>query len=320
MIKEINAILHFIKNSDNFLITTHINADGDAYASILAMAYFMEQLGKKYEVIIDDENLDPKYNFMWGFEKISSYQDDMKSDFNAAVILDVPSSKRTGKPARLFPAPEFCVKIDHHPQEEDFAAFNIVRPDSSSTSQLIFEVISHSRIEMTDELANLLFSGIMYDTGRFSFSNTSRRDFQIAASLLRYNVKPFKISNYLFFNNSLNSMKTIGYGLAHLQAYLDGRLAVIMLPLEAMQNNNHSEIEELANYSVSIRDVEVGVFIREAKPKYYKVSFRSKGRINVNAIARAFGGGGHLHAAGCRYVGKFEDLKKKLLEEVAKNL
>ena len=87
-----------------------------------------------------------------------------------------------------------------------------------------------------------------------------------------------------------------------------------------MNENNQSEIEELANYSVAIRNVEVGLFVREIKPNFLKVSFRSKGKVNVNAIAREFDGGGHEHAAGCRFKGSFQELKEKLLKTVEAHL
>ncbi len=320
MREKLEAINKFIKGADNFLITAHMNADGDAYASMLAMAYCLEYLGKTYHIVIHDETIEEKYGFMWGFERIRSFSDFDNAKIEAAVVLDVPSRNRIGNPAKLLPPPENCVKIDHHPYEEDFSRYNLVKTEASSTSQLVYEWIEYAGIPLSDDLANLLFAGIMYDTGRFSFSNTSQRDFQIAARLLAFRVKPSEVANRLFFDNSFQSMKTIGYGLANMESFLDGRLAIIFLPLHIMQQNHHTEIEELANYSVAIKDVEVGLFIREIKPGFFKVSFRSKGRVNVNQIARAFDGGGHMHAAGCRYEGQFEELKKQLIREVEKHL
>ncbi len=319
MEKNIQKILEFLRAADNYLITSHMNADGDAYASMLSIAYLFEKWGKQYRIIIHDQKPDRKYNFMWGFDKISPFSSDNSVRFDAAVVLDVPSKERMGDPSGLLPPRDFCVKIDHHPVEKDFAAYNMVNTEISSTSHLVYELISRSDIQIDHDLANLIFSGIMYDTGRFSFSNTSLRDFQIASHLLEYSVKPSQIANQLFFNCSFEAMKTIGYGLANMKSYLDGKLSIIFLPLEVMQRNHHSEIEELSNYSVAIRGVEVGLFVREVEPNFFKVSFRSKGRINVNAIAKAFGGGGHMHAAGCRYEGKFEELIKGLVEEVGKH-
>ncbi len=316
----ITDILSFINSSDNFLITCHMNADGDAYASILAVAYYLNHLGKDYQIIIDDDKIDQKYNYLWGFDRIQSFSQTKKTAFDAAIVLDVPSFSRIGHPAELLPERSACVKIDHHPFEEDFAEYNLVDLEVSSTSHLVYELIAASGMEMTDALANQLFSGILYDTGRFSYSNTSRRDFEIAAELLRYQVSPSDISNRIFFSNSYQSMKTIGYGLANMESHLENRLAIIFLPLEVMERNNHSEIEELANYSVAIKNVEVGLFIREIRKNFFKVSFRSRGQVNVNAIAKTLDGGGHQHAAGARFEGEFPDLRRRLIREVEKQL
>ncbi len=320
MVRLLDEIIQFLQNRNNFLITCHMNADGDAYASVLAIAYLLDKWQKKYRIILPDDQIETKYNFLWGFEKIETFKSAGEEQFDAAVVLDVPSLKRIGDPAKLLPGRDFCVKIDHHPVEDDFAAYSLVSNQASSTSQLVYEVVERSEIALDDALANILFTGILYDTGRFSFSNTSRRDFEIAANLLKYNVKPHEIANRIFFNNSFQSMKTIGYGLAHMQSYLDEKVAVIFLPLDVMKANNHSEIEELANYSVAMRNVEVGLFIREVKPNYFKVSFRSKGRVDVNKIAKVFGGGGHRHAAGSRITGNYRELIERVVREIARQI
>lgn len=320
MKKVISAILRFISSQDNYLVTTHQNADGDAYASILAVAYFLEKMGKKYKIVIQDENKDTKYQYLWGWEKIISFSKELDWNFDAAIVLDVPSKSRMGEPSQLLPPPEKCIKIDHHPAEDRLSNINLVDTAASSTCQLIYEVISRSNIQFDFDFANLVFCGIMYDTGRFSFSNTRQRDFEIAAHLLQFGVKPHDVANRIFFSSSFESMRIIGKGLADMEMHLEGRVCIIFLPLSVLQNNNHSEIEELANYSVAIKGSEVGLFIRETKPKFYKISFRSRGLINVNEVAKTFGGGGHAHAAGCRFQGSFDELKQKLLQEFRKQL
>ena len=320
MEKITSEILKFITTHDNYLVTTHQNADGDAYASVLAIGYLLNKMGKKYEIVIHDENKDTKYQYLSGWENIKSFTNTLNMKFEAAIVLDVPSKSRMGEPSKLLPAPEKCIRIDHHPDENGFSQINFVDTASSSTCQLIYEVIIRSDVKFDFDLANLIFCGIMYDTGRFSFSNTRQRDFEIAAHLLQFGIKPHDVANRLFFSSSFESMRIIGRGLADMEIHLDGKLCIIFLPLSVMQNNNHSEIEELANYSVAIKGSEVGLFIRETKPNFFKVSFRSRGVVNVNKVAKAFDGGGHAHAAGCRYEGNFEELKEKLIQEVKKQL
>lgn len=327
MEKIISKILEFISANDNYLVTTHQNADGDAYASVLAVAYFLDNLDKKNEVVIHDPEKDTKYQYLRGWDRIISLPKDSDgrskqpdTKYDAAIILDVPSKSRIGNPSKLLPPPEKCIKVDHHPEEEDLSHINLVDTAASSTCQLIYEIFSQGKVQFDYDLANLIFSGIMYDTGRFSFSNTRQRDFEIAAHLLQFGVKPHEVANRLFFSSSFDSLRVIGKGLAEMESHLDGKLCIIFLPLSVMQNNNHSEIEELANYSVAIKGSEVGLFIRETKPNFFKVSFRSRGLVNVNRVAKTFGGGGHAHAAGCKFEGDFSQLKQKLISEVGKQL
>jgi phosphoesterase RecJ-like protein len=320
MSKIIREIIDFIDRSDNYLLTTHQNADGDAFASMLTMAYLLEKQNKSYDMVIQDSAVDSKYHFLWGVDRIKTYQKNYDRKYSAAIVLDVPSRLRIGEPSNLLPDQEYCVKIDHHPVEEDFARYNLVDEKASSTSQLIYEIIEIKKFPLNKDLADLIFAGIMYDTGRFSFSNTRKRDFEIAALLAAHGVKPHVTANHLFFTSSFDSMKTLGYALSHMQVYLDGKLSIIYLPNEMMINKNHAQIEELANYSVAIKGVEVGLFIREVEPHYFKVSLRSRGQVNVNMVAKKFGGGGHAHAAGMRYKGNFKELEKKLVAEVARNM
>jgi phosphoesterase RecJ-like protein len=317
---EYAEIMNFISKTDNFLLTTHLGADGDAYGAVLAMAYLLEQWRKNYQIVIHDQEKEEKYDYLWGWGKIQSYQDCIKSTYNAAIVVDVPSKNRIGDPAALLPRKEMCIKIDHHPVEEDFTEYNLVDTAASSTCQLIYEIILKSGIEFDTQLSDLLLSGIMYDTGRFSFSNTNQRDFEIAAHLVSFGSQPNQIATRLFFNNDFQSLQIVGYGLANMESYLDGKVCVIYLPTEIIQHANQADIEDLTNYSIAIKGVEVGLFIREPEPNFVKVSFRSKGRVDVNKIARIFDGGGHIHAAGCRVSGKPEEIKNKIIAEIKTQL
>ncbi len=314
--KPCSQILNFIKERDDFIITTHLSADGDAYGAALAMAFLLDKLGKTYEIVFHDQEKQEKYKYMWGWEKILHFSRNWPKVYSSGIVVDVPSKTRIGDPAELLPQPESCVKIDHHPVEENFSNYNLVETAASSTCQLIYEIILKSGIPFNYDVANLLLSGIMYDTGRFSFSNTNKRDFEIAAHLLSFDVNPNIVASHLFFNNDFDSMKTIGYGLANMKSPLNGKVCLIYLPLDIMQLADQLDIEELANYSLAVEGVEVGLFIRQPEPDFIKVSFRSKGLVDVNKVARFFGGGGHIHAAGCRVRGKSEEIIQQIIEKI----
>lgn len=320
--KKYTDALRFISERDRFLITTHINADGDAYGSTLATAYWLRALGKEYAVVFHDTPREEKYRFLSGWEDILDCQQAAASRFDAAIVLDVPNRKRIGDAAGLLPPAAHCLKIDHHPEEEHFADFRLVDTEASSTCQLIYEIVCRSTVGLDRELATLIFSGLIYDTGRFSFSNTRTRDFEIAAHLTSYGVQPNAVATRLFFSNSFPTMKIIGYGLANMESFLDGRVNVIYLPREILAQAGLADVDELANYSSAVRGVEVGLFMREIDGGHLKISFRSRGRVDVNKIARQFGGGGHVHAAGCRcrLPGKPDEIKRRIVTEIAKQL
>ena len=319
-IKKAQDILEFIRHHDNFLISAHLNADGDAIASVCATNILLNSFGKNSRMILHDQSFDSRFGYLKNFKKIESYNERRSGYFNAAIILDVPGLKRLGDVVNLLPDRSKIIKIDHHPSEDDFAILNMVDVHASSTTQLIYEIIGQSDVKIDRSMAQAIYTGIVYDTGRFSFSNTTARDMYICGRMIELGVDPAQITNRIFFENSFQALRTIGEGLANMESHLKGEVNVIYLNYREMNNNQQGEIEELANYSVAIRGGQVGLFIREIKPGFHKVSFRSKGKVDVNRVAKKFSGGGHTRAAGCRIDGEKTEILKKILAEIKKQL
>ena len=195
-------VLQFIDQNDNFLLSAHINADGDAIASVIAMALLLEKRNKKAEMIFHDQSIDSRFNYLKYFKNIRSYNQEMEKNYEAAIILDVPGLKRLGDVANLLPPRSNVAKIDHHPVEGDFAICNMVDEHASSTTQLIYEILELSGIPVDVDLANAIYTGIVYDTGRFSFSNTTSRDMYIGGYMIEIGIDPAQINNRIFFENS----------------------------------------------------------------------------------------------------------------------
>jgi phosphoesterase RecJ-like protein len=319
-IKAAGKVLDFIRKNNNFLITAHINADGDAIASVIAMGILLEELGKKFYMVLHDAEIDKRFAYLKNFSRILTYNFALDLQLKAAIILDAPGVQRLGKVAKLLPNRSQTVKIDHHPEEDDFAAISMAFENASSTTQLVYEIIDQTNMSIDFDLAQAIYTGIVYDTGRFSFSNTNSRDMYICGKMIDCGVEPSNINDRIFFENSFEAIRTIGKGLAKLEHYLNGSVNVIYLDHSIMSLDHHGEIEELANYSVAIRGGQVGMFIREIRPKYHKVSLRAKTDIDVNRVAKNFNGGGHTRAAGCRVEGTKTDVIGKLLAEIKKQL
>lgn len=326
-IQRAKKIIDFIKAHDNFLISAHINADGDAIASVIAINLLLAKMNKSSVMVLHDQKIDERYNYLKGFENILSYSDKIplheylsSGKIESAVLLDVPAFGRLGDVQKILPEMEKIVKIDHHPFEDLMGNVEWVDEHISSTAAMVYEIVEQAGVGIDKDLAAAIFTGILYDTGRFSFFNTKSRDFYIASKMVQAGVEPAFITNRLFFESSFSALKTIGKGLFSLENHLDGAVNIIYLDLESMRNQDQSEIEELANYSVAIRSGKVGLFIREIKPGFHKISLRSKSGVDVNRVAKAFDGGGHTRAAGCRVQGAKDEIIARILDEIKKQL
>jgi phosphoesterase RecJ-like protein len=316
--EKAKEIVTYISQNDHFLVSAHVNADGDAIASVIAIGLLLDSMDKQYEMVLHDQQFDFRFTYLKNFDKIHHYSDDLSLQIENSIILDVPGLDRLGDVAGLLPQKSNIIKIDHHPVEDDFASLNMVDDKASSSTQLVYEIIEVSGVDINSDMAKAIYSGIIYDTGRLSFSNTSSRDLYICGRMIDLGVNPSEITNRIFFENSFEALRTIGKGLATMENYLDGQVNIIYLDNEMMKGNHKGEIEELANYSVAVRGGKVGVFIREIKPGFHKVSLRDKYGINVNRVAKAFDGGGHIRAAGCQIEGSKEEVITKLTNEIAK--
>lgn len=320
MIDKINSILDFISKEDNFVLTTHVNADGDALACVLAFGLFIEKLNKKFRIILDDQKMDAKYAFIKNWHRLESLDKDhldaVRGTFDCLLIFDAPDNSRIGNIAELITPDIKCFKIDHHPSEYSYSELDWVDPESSSASAMVFEIINQSTVALDESIATAVYTGIVFDTGRLSFSNTRVRDFQICAQLAASGVEPGKITNKLFFNNKVSTLHIMGKGLRNLKSYCNGKVSVITLFNKDLQNIELNDLELLANYSVSVASSEVGIFIREVQPNYFRVSLRSKESVDVSKIANHFNGGGHKMASGYRFEGPYKDLIEKLLSHL----
>ncbi len=182
-----------------------------------------------------------------------------------------------------------------------------------SASAMVFELIYESKIVIDEAIATAIYTGIIFDTGRLSFSNTRKRDFEICALLVSKGVNPGTVTNNMFYSNKIKALNIIGSGLKSLKTYCDGKVAIIHLNNHEMLGTETSDLESLANYSVSVKGVEVGVFVREIEPGFFKISLRSKEFVDVNKIAKQLNGGGHKRASGCSYKGSYDALLKKMI-------
>lgn len=296
------------------LITTHKNPDGDAIGSSLGWFNFLKKLGKNVRVIYRDR-IPFFFDFLPGVDKVE-VKEEIDEEFDWVVITDVSDPKRTG--FESIPAKKSLV-IDHHITAEPFTDYAIVEPEISSTCELsyhIMKLIDENLIDLSVALP--IYTGILTDTGGFNYSNTSPETHSIAAELLKKGVNPYQVYTNIFERNRINKLRLLELVLRTLSFELNQKVAHITLFKKFLEETGAypEESEGFINYPRSIAGVEVALFFKEIEEGFWKVSMRSKGKVNVAEVAKSFGGGGHKMAAGFEFEGNLEELKKELLKRL----
>lgn len=305
-----------IKKFKRFLITSHINPEGDAIGSQVAMAYLLKKLGKQ-SVMLDDSPVPNLLRFMKGTEDISK---EMPHDFNfqAVIILDSPDMARIGRVSEYIKKDSVIINIDHHISNVNFGKFNWVEPDFSSVGEMVYDLFKAFKVKIGLDEAISLYAAIMTDTGSFRYSNTSSKIHHIVAELIDIGVKPYEMHSRIYETSSIEDTNLLGESLQTMKLTEDGKVAWLWVTKDMLKKTKASleGTEGIINFARSIDGVEIAVLFRETgTDERVKVSFRSKGKADVNKLAASFGGGGHPTASGCTVLGKLEDVEKKVLEK-----
>ncbi|MCD6306435.1 MAG: bifunctional oligoribonuclease/PAP phosphatase NrnA [Deltaproteobacteria bacterium] len=291
-----------LARGQRFLLLTHQDPDADGVGSVLALGRSLCDAGKETTLLFQAP-LGPPLCFLKGAERAVTQLDDRKI-FDAAVILDCAEKNRLGRAADYLYKELPLINIDHHETNDHFGTLNLVDPKSSSTAELVFGVIRAADLPMGPEAAENLFAAIQGDTGSFRYGNTTAKTFRVAAELVDLGALPWDISRRIRDNHSMARLRLLGLALETVCLRLQGRVAVMTLTREMMEEAgaHETDTEEFVDYPRFIRGVEMGVLIRETGQNTTKVSIRSNNWVNAARLAARFGGGGHARAAGftCR--------------------
>lgn len=302
---------------DYFLLVGHIIPDGDCIGSVAALQMGLEALGKKAEVLLPDQVPDI-YNFI---SVTASYKYHWPGDFPVEniIYLDCSENIRVGEiVAAHISSKVTTFNIDHHATNDNFADYNWVEPEAAATAELVLELLNAMKVSINSDMATALYSGLVMDTGRFMYRNTSDRTLIAASQLLKAGADLNQIRINLFESKDREEVNLIRLALNNLSVSDDGRIAWISLPYKKVEAIGalQSHPESIINYTREIRGVEVGMLFREIEPGKIKVGFRAKENIDVAAIAAVIGGGGHRQAAGAVYMGTLAQAKKTVIKLV----
>lgn len=292
-----------IKKHQTFAISTHVNPDGDAIGSELALYTYLNKLGKTVKIY----NTDPvpkKYQFLPNWEKIANAQAAIEFSPEVFLILDASSLDRIGNflSKRLIPIIA-VVNIDHHITAQEFGDYNIIIPTASSTAEIIYKFLEYTQTEIEPDSALCLYAGIMFDTGCFRFSNTTPETLRIAADLIELgDFAPDEVYTKIHEQLPLGKIHLLGQTLRTLNLSNDGNIAWILVTQAMLRDTKTTldDIEGFVNQIQAIEGVEVAFCASELPDGNTKISLRSEGKVDVAALAAEFKGGGHERASGCR--------------------
>lgn len=292
----IEPILQAIRDERRFLVASHENPDGDAIASTLALANALREMGKEV-VAYNQDGVPNDYRFLPGWESVvTSVPAD--SRFDAGFVLDAGELRRAGSWIRG--ACRILANIDHHPHSERFGDIYWVDEQASATGVLVYRLLQAAEWPVSLDVATCLYTTILSDTGSFRYSNANPEAFRIAGEMVAHGVDPWSIASGLYESQEEARLRLLALALPTLDVAPCGTFAAITVTEEmlAATGTGPEQTDRFINYPRSVRGVEVAIFFRQIGPDRYKVGFRSKGRIDVGALAREFGGGGHHNAAG----------------------
>jgi phosphoesterase RecJ-like protein len=313
MLKRISEL---IDRHRFFLITAHERLDGDALGSELALYHLLRQMGKG--ATIYNQDVTPEnYRFFTESDRITNELPPPES-FDAAFVLDCSDLQRVGREAAKIASIPCLINIDHHFSNGGFCETQLIDPRASSTGELICRLLAHMGIAPTGEMATCLYTAILTDTGGFRYGNTGRGTLLAAAELVAGGADPQWISENVYETNAPARIRLLAAILPKLTIDEGGRVGSITVTQQDLASTEAlpEHTEGFVDLPRSIRGVDISVLYAELPDGSFKLSLRSKGTVNVERVARVFGGGGHINAAGCRMEGNIDDIRRRLLEAI----
>ena len=311
-------IIKMIRRHKRFLISSHVNPEGDSLGSALALGGLLKKLGKRIQLVWDGP-VPMTYRFLPGAKTV---RHSPNGPYDATFIVDCPTLARIGRTQQFIDKRKPLCVIDHHISNERFGTINWVDPSAAAVGEMVYFLFKMLKVKPDRNDATNLYASIVGDTGSFRYSNTTPKIHRVAAELIERGIHPVVVSNALYESASLHSRRLLALALGTLKVDRGGKIAWIKVTQKMFSKcqATSEETEGFVDYPRSLKGVQAAVFLREEKGGGVKVSFRSKSSFDVNRIARRFGGGGHRAASGCFIREKLPKAEAMVLREVRKAL
>jgi len=321
---SLKKVVEIIKRNKRFLITAHTSLEGDALGSELAFACLVRALGK-IAVIVNDDKVPQGYEFLPGLNSVKRYSSSFKDiNFDVFVLLDCSDLKRSGDVYKLNIGGKPVLNIDHHISNAQFGEVNWVEPNVSSAAEMVYKLFKAMRVAINKDAAVSLYAGMLTDTGSFRYSTTSSFTHQAVADLMRQGINVVEIYRSIYEDKPFHDMKLLAGILGGIKRTSNGKIAWVELEKGISHNKSISFdlSERILSFVRAIKGVEVAVLFKkmEGRTNEIRVNFRSQGKVDVNKVAKFFGGGGHKTASGCTVKGTLAQVRRKVLAKVKESL
>jgi phosphoesterase RecJ-like protein len=309
----IQQIVDAIRSRQRFVLSSHSRPDGDSIGSQLAMAYALRALGKDVTIVNKDAAAGPLRAFP-GVDTII-IADRATGDFDAAIIMECSDLKRTGVEGL---DRDFVINIDHHPGNTEFGQINWFDSSAAACGEMVFDLVRALGSPLSLEIATHIYLAILTDTGSFHYSGISPRTFAICKEALEAGVDAVQVARKVYDSSHMGRLKIFGAVLSTMQIDRTGRIAIVHVDhaMARAAGGSYEDTEGLVNLPLTVKEIEAVVFFKQEQDDEYRVSLRSKGSIDIGAVAKDFGGGGHKNAAGCTVRGSLEELQRQMVEKM----
>ena len=314
----LDNILEEIKKAKSIVLLTHENPDGDAVGSSLAMYAALKELGKENVDLIIPEY--PRtYRFLPNVDKVKI--EGSKEPYDVAIALDSATIKMLNGWSNYFETAKTKIVIDHHGTNTMYGDFNYVNPDSPACTQILLTIFEYFGIEITNDIGKCILTGIITDTGGFQYKATRPETFEFAARLLKSGINVSEIYKKAMNTKTRANFELRKRAVARMEFLEDNKISFTYITKQDIEEAGATldDHEGIVDEGRCIEGVEVSIFLRETE-NGYKVSLRSNEYVNVSDVCLMFGGGGHIHAAGCNVNMSIEQAKEKIVNQIKMQL
>jgi len=313
MVKEILAA---ISSGKRFLITAHVRLDGDALGSELALYRMLRDLGK--EAVVYNQDATPEhYRFLPGAEHIVHELDHIER-YDVGFVLDCSELDRVGKIAADVVKIKTLINVDHHVSNGGFCQLSFLDARASSTGELLYRLMRKMHVKMTRDICTNLYTAILTDTGGFRYSSTHQETLRAAGDLVEGGANPQWISENIYESDPPAKLQLLAKAMETLELDLELGTASMTVTAEMLRQTGATmeHTDGFIDIPRTVKGINIAMLYSQMGEKQFKLSLRSKGKVNVERIAAQFGGGGHINAAACRMEGEITEIKNRVQNAV----